>query len=122
MEPNAAQREDLKERLEDIVRRRYGGKKIGAYKDADVNPATWARAEQGLTIKPASLVAIVRTMWPETGGDWRKIDPPLRGDRMTDEERLALLKTMDISPEGEAEILAVFAREKKRKRREEGTA
>lgn len=56
-----------------VARIRQYGTKSAAYKAADVNAATWDRAEQGLSIREDRLIAIVRTLWPDTGGDYRSV-------------------------------------------------
>lgn len=52
---------------------RFLGVAIRAYTAAGVNAATWARAINGLSIKPHTQRAIVANLWPETRGDWTKI-------------------------------------------------
>lgn len=79
MEPNDAQRADLAGRIRAARTRRYMGSRKAAYTAADVNSATWARAEDGEPLAERSLVRIVLTLWPETGGDWTQLDPPLGG-------------------------------------------
>ena len=64
----------LGERIEGERRRQYGTKKA-AYTAADVNPATWDKAEAGEahTLRDDRLARIVRTLWPESDGDWRRV-------------------------------------------------
>lgn len=50
-------------------RQRSFGTKRAAYVAADVNSATWDRAERGEAIRGDRLRQIVRTLWPETDGD-----------------------------------------------------
>lgn len=50
------------------------GSKSAAYRQAGVSPATWDRAEEGLSVRQDRLAAIVRTLWPHTSGDWTRID------------------------------------------------
>jgi hypothetical protein len=45
------------------------GTKSAAYKEASVNAATWDRAEAGETVREDRLQAVVRLLWPATGGD-----------------------------------------------------
>lgn len=60
----------------EMVRRRRlaaYGTKSDAYRAAGLNSATWDRIEQGLGVRDDRLAAVVRTLWPSTGGDWRAI-------------------------------------------------
>lgn len=104
MDLTQEQRDDLAERLERIRISRYGGNRQAAYTDARVNANTWKSAELGRRIAERSLIAIVRKMWPETDGDWRKLDPPLGGEP----DREAEVKSWGLHPEAEAKILAVL--------------
>lgn len=70
---NEDERRDFAERLRGERTRRFLGSRKAAYTAAGVNAATWSRAENAETIKEASLVAIVSALWPESGGDWKKI-------------------------------------------------
>ena len=56
-------------------RRRRFATKSSAYKAADVNPATWTRIESGQVVREDRLIAAVKTLWPHSGGDWRRIGP-----------------------------------------------
>lgn len=80
MEPNEAQRRDLGDRVTSARIERYGGSRKDAYNAAGVNAATWTKVEEGRPLAERSLVAIVKLLWPETGGNWVLIDPPLGGD------------------------------------------
>lgn len=73
-EPNETQRKALAAAGDDALRARFKGVKKDAYSKADVNSGTWSRFEQGLVIRPDSLIAIVQVLWPESGGDWRRVD------------------------------------------------
>jgi hypothetical protein len=77
MEMSKPQRDDLATRVAEVRLSRYRGNRKAAYTDAGVNSATWARVESGLSVAERSCVAIVATLWPESGGDWRRLDPPL---------------------------------------------
>lgn len=44
-----------------------------AYTSAGVAPDTWRFVEQGKRATPRTITRVVRTLWPETGGDWRKV-------------------------------------------------
>ena len=55
-------------------RERDFGTKRAAYAAAEVNAATWDRAESGEPVRPDRLRRIVRLLWPETQGDWTLID------------------------------------------------
>lgn len=77
MEPTQEQRFELARRIEDLRIEHYGGNRRAAYNAAGVNAATWTKAENGERLAERSLNAIVKLLWPETGGDWRKITPPL---------------------------------------------
>lgn len=52
---------------------RQHGTRSGAYRAAGLNATTWQRIEDGLPVRQDRLVAAVRTLWPESGGDWRRI-------------------------------------------------
>lgn len=80
MDLNELQRADLASRVRSVRLSRYRGNRKAAYTDAEVNSATWERAEKGAPLAERSLVAIVETLWPETAGDWRLLDPPLGGE------------------------------------------
>lgn len=51
---------------------RFNQKKA-AYVKAGVNSQTWDKAEAGLSIRDDNLRTIVRTLWPETEGEWSRI-------------------------------------------------
>jgi hypothetical protein len=53
----------------------YDGNRQAAYSDIGVNAATWARAEKGQPLAERSLVAILKHLFPHTGGDWRRLNP-----------------------------------------------
>lgn len=55
--------------------RRYRTMKA-AYQDAGVNPATWNNVEGGRSAKPEKVAAVVHTLWPSSGGDWRAVVTP----------------------------------------------
>lgn len=52
---------------------RQYGTRSGAYRAAGLNPTTWQRIEDGEPVRPDRLAAAVRTLWPESGGDWRRV-------------------------------------------------
>lgn len=52
-----------------------------AYLAAGVNPATWGNVEAGRSAKPDKVAAIVHTLWPSSGGDWRKVSTSATADR-----------------------------------------
>lgn len=54
-------------------RERQYGTKRNAYNAAGVNAATWDKAEEGVVIRGDRLTAIVKTLWPHTGGDWTAV-------------------------------------------------
>lgn len=89
MEMNEAQRRDLAARIESKRLSDYGGNRRRAYTAAGVNAATWTKAEDAQPIAERSYVAIIRALWPETYGDWRRMSPPLGDDpvaELTDKE------------------------------------
>lgn len=58
-------------------RERFDGVRKAAYLAAGVNPATWARATAGDRVRPDRLVMIVKSLWPESRGNWDLVpDPP----------------------------------------------
>lgn len=67
--------EDERKRLGKLIaaqRKTQYGTKSAAYKEASVNAATWDRAEAGESVREDRLQAIVRLLWPSTGGDAEK--------------------------------------------------
>lgn len=54
-------------------RRTKFGTSKAAYDAAGVSSATWEKAESGGSIREDRLIAIVRTLWPETEGDWTQV-------------------------------------------------
>lgn len=52
-----------------IQRQMSFGTKSNAYREADVNAATWDRVEAGQKVREDRLVAVVKTLWPSSGGD-----------------------------------------------------
>lgn len=58
------------------------GTKSEAYKAAGLNAATWDRIEKGEVVREDRLIAAVRTLWPNSGGDWTGINID-RGDGVT---------------------------------------
>lgn len=110
MEMNQAQRDDLADRVAEARLSRYRGNRKAAYTDAGVNSATWARVEDGLAVKERSCVAIIATLWPETNGDWRRLDPPLglEGDLATE------VQNSDLSAAAKEAILRTLAEERSR--------
>jgi hypothetical protein len=116
MEPTIRQREDLAARVEAIRRSRYRGSRKAAYTAAEVNSATWTKIESAdPTLSPNSLVAILLTLWPESGGDWRKLDPPLSDTSSLDgDEWLDFVKGLNLPAEDEAHIIATIEEAKRR--------
>ena len=47
--------------------------KKDAYTAAGLNAATWARIEDGLTVRDDRLVAALKLLWPGASGDWRRV-------------------------------------------------
>lgn len=108
MDLNESQRSDLAARIERERVVRFKGNRRAAYNAAGVNAATWTKAENGEPLAERSLVAIVSTLWPETGGDWRLMDPPLgdAGESPLTPDVLALLEKL--SPSQRERIRAVL--------------
>lgn len=105
MDMNDEQRKDLAVRIESKRLSDYGGNRRRAYNAAGVNSATWSKAEEGQPIAERSYVAIVRTLWPETQGDWRRMDPPL--GEGADGWR-AYVDSLNLSPETHAHVVATI--------------
>jgi hypothetical protein len=87
-----SERASLGEQIRRQRERQYGTKKA-AYQAAEVNAATWDKAELGEPVRGDLLRRIVRTLWPETEGDWTLIGaapnvPPSLEDRVAELERL----------------------------------
>lgn len=55
-----------------IRRRAKFGTKSAAYRQAGLNAATWDRIEAGDSVREDRLVAALKLLWPESGGDWHK--------------------------------------------------
>jgi hypothetical protein len=117
MAPTEDQRRDLAQRIQALRIQRFATKK-DAYNEAQVNAATWTSAEAGNSLRPDRLRAIVKLLWPETGGDWRLIEPPLaeltiedeiRNANLADQTKARVLRALeeqsqrDPDPEPEAE-------------------
>lgn len=49
------------------------GTKSAAYQAANVNAATWDRAEDGAVVREDRLIQVLKTLWPESGGDWTAV-------------------------------------------------
>lgn len=75
--PDAQQREDLGRRIQDALTWKFDGVKSKLYQKAEVNAQTLDNALAGKPLAERTLLKVVRTIWPETGGDWRRITPPL---------------------------------------------
>jgi phenylpyruvate tautomerase PptA (4-oxalocrotonate tautomerase family) len=108
MDMTEQQRADLAARITDLRISRYGGSRKAAYVASGVNSGTWTRAEAGESLAERSLVAIVGTLWPETHGDWRRIDPPLGSDVLADESWRDYIDSLDLTPETHAHIVATI--------------
>lgn len=103
MEPTPTQRAELAKRIKRERIRQFVTAKA-AYTEAQVHSQTWTNAEAGKRIAPHTLVFIVRTLWPETQGDWQLIEPPIEAgevdlvdvvkemDGLTDEQRKYMLE------------------------------
>jgi len=70
MDPSEEQRAQLAAKIISERLATFGDKKA-AYSAAKVNSATWDKAESEQRVRPDLLARIVRTLWPETRGDWR---------------------------------------------------
>lgn len=62
-------------------RRRQFGTRSAAYRAAGLNATTWQRVEDGLPVREDRLTAAVHTLWPASGGDWRKVTTTAVADR-----------------------------------------
>lgn len=74
---NESDRKAFAARLAEELLGEYGNNKKAAYTKAQVNAATFQRALDGLPLRSDRLAGVVRNLWPESDGDWRKI--PERG-------------------------------------------
>ncbi len=72
-----AQRKELGERIR-ARRIDVFGTVTAAVRAAEVNPETWSRAERGDSIRADRMAAIIKALWPESGGLPDRIDatPP----------------------------------------------
>ena len=52
--------------------RRFGSK-ADAYRSAGLNSATWDRIEAGAPVREDRLVAALKTLFPDSEGDWRNV-------------------------------------------------
>ena len=84
------EREVVADRLLAEQRDRFDGVQKAAYTEAQVNPATWARATGALRVRPDRLVKIVKQLWPQSGGDWDEVPSSLAEQRQADLDRVAL--------------------------------
>lgn len=107
MEPNEAERQDLADRVTAERIQRYGTR-IAAYAAAGINSATWTKVEQGQPVSERSLIAVVKHLWPETGGDWRRLSPPLGGGQPWSDQLLNLIEQAPLSEEARRQILAIL--------------
>ena len=55
------------------------GTRSAAYRAAGLNSGTWGRIEAGLVVREDRMIAAVKTLWPSTGGDWRKVPDVAQG-------------------------------------------
>lgn len=94
MEMTQAQRQEFAQRIQRKRILDYGDNKKAAYNAAGINSGTWARLEQGQRVAPRTVYVVCKSLWPETGGDWRQLVPPLAGEdavsQLTDRELAAL--------------------------------
>src|SRR5689334_552348 len=104
MDMTKQQREDLAARIKTVRLERFRGNRKAAYTAVGVNSNTWTRAEAGETLAERSLVAIVSALWPETGGDWERMTPPLGGQRDVEDE----VRAAGMRPEVEAYMLRLI--------------
>ncbi|KNX38059.1 hypothetical protein [Luteipulveratus halotolerans] len=72
MDMNQTDRERIAQRVKDQRTAKYGTKS-GAYQAAGLNAATWDRIESGQSVREDRLVAALKTLWPDSGGNWRKV-------------------------------------------------
>ena len=110
MQMNEAQRQELAKRIATIRLGRYRGNRKAAYTEAGVNSATWARLENAQTVKENSLVAVLLALWPESGGDWLQLDPPLAGTDASDLEQA--VESSNLSPAARDRILELIRNER----------
>lgn len=109
MEMTKSQREELAGRLAAVRLERFGGKRKDAYTHAKVNSATWTKLENGDPVAERSLVAVLLALWPETGGDWRRMDPPLTGgDPLATEDWRAYIDSLGLSPAIKASVISTI--------------
>lgn len=52
-----------------------------AIRAASINTETWNRAERGEKIRDDRMAAIVKVLWPHSGGMWNRIDDPVEAPR-----------------------------------------
>ncbi|WP_028637747.1 hypothetical protein [Nocardioides sp. URHA0032] len=119
MDLNESQRRDLAARIERERVRQFKGNRRKAYSAAGVNSTTWTKAESpNEPLAERTIIAIVSTLWPETGGDWRLIDPPLKdgGEPLLTPEVLAELEKL--SPGPREQIRAVLEEDERRRQAE----
>lgn len=115
MDLNESQRRDLAARIEQERVRQFKGNRRKAYSAAGVNAMTWAKAESpDEPLAERSIIAIVGTLWPETGGDWRLMNPPLDagGESLLTPDVLAELEKL--SPPYRDRIRAVLENDARR--------
>lgn len=93
MDLTPEQKRALATRLKQELLARFDGVTKRAYAAAEVNPETWKNAVEGQSMKPHSIIKIVKNLWPETGGDVSLI-PPFEGASVGRLQRL-LVKLAD---------------------------
>lgn len=108
MDMNEEQRGDFASRIKAVRLRRFGGSRKAAYTAAGVNSGTWTRAESGLSIAERSVVSIVQALWPESGGDWEALIPPLGPPKLVSQIE-AEIEASDLSPSTKTFIREILA-------------
>ncbi len=83
MAMDETERADLGARITKQRQRLFGTQKA-AYTAAGVHQFTWTKAEAGEEVRDDRLRLIVRTLWPETEGDWTLIDDDTRPRSLED--------------------------------------
>lgn len=107
MEPNESERRDLAQRVTAERKQRHGTR-IAAYVAAGVNSATWSKVESGEPVSERSLIVVLKHLWPDTGGDWQRLVPPLgNGSTLRDQ-----ILQSDLSDEARAQMLAILDAER----------
>lgn len=108
MEMTEAERADLANRITSARIERFVTRSA-AYGEAKINSGTWSNLEEGKPVAERTLITALRMLWPETGGDWRKLDPPLGSTSDLESQ----VRASNLPAAAKAHILELLTRERR---------